>query len=207
MTDSSDYSDSLFHRTPWTRRLLTQPDMVYWTPGARNLKDESEDSLLAETFKTLQTIRSCVCIHARPKDSEDSVEELFFLMHIGSGLNGHPHIMHGGVIATIIDLGISTLWMVNAERAHALAVSKGERRQDEFVGAVTAGLNVQYKKPVSTPGLLLATVRYARREGRKEFMSVEVKQREIKSESEESEETICAIGEGMMILPRPGTKL
>lgn len=67
------------------------------------------------------------------------------LYTFGSGLNAHPDLLHGGVIACILD---STLGNVIG-----YAVPEVVR---EAQGAMfTVQLNVKYEKPVGTPGTVL----------------------------------------------------
>ena len=123
-------------------------------------------------------------------------------MTLGNGINGHPGIMHGGIVATIIDEAMGILQAVNFERDHLRAVGKG-LAQGELVpfgvGTFTAYLNVQFLKPVLTPGALIVTCRYIKRDGRKEWIYAEVKQRMDASEDYDGDEIVCATGEGLMI--------
>lgn len=65
------------------------------------------------------------------------------------GLSGHPKTAHGGVIATLFDEAMS-----HTVESHlsALTPSTDSRERDSIY---TAQLNVRYRKPVYTPGLLV----------------------------------------------------
>lgn len=49
---------------------------------------------------------------------------------------------------------------------------------------------------------MMVTARYEKREGRKEWIVAEVKQREGAGEDDEGVEVVCARGEGLMISPK-----
>ena len=60
------------------------------------------------------------------------------IMELGSGLNGHSNIAHGGFVSTILD---ETMGVVN--------VKLNGRH------TFTAYLNVTFKKPTPTPGIVM----------------------------------------------------
>ena len=123
-------------------------------------------------------------------------------MTIGNGINGHPGIMHGGIVSTIIDEAMGILQMVNYERDHLRAVGKGLAEGELVpygVGTFTAYLNVKFLKPVLTPGALIVTAKYIKRDGRKEWIYAEVKQRMGADEDYDGDEVLCATGEALMI--------
>lgn len=195
-----------FMRIPWTASLLNRPNIVCRQPSSRRFKDSGEDSLIAETLKTPRTLRSCICFYQKPSEGQEKIEEVSTLITLGNGINGHPGTMHGGIVATIIDEGMGILQMANGERDHFLAVAKG-RAEGELppsgYGWYTAELNIKYLKPVLTPGALIVTARYTKRDGRKEWIYAEVKQRVGASEDYDGDEIVCATGEGFFIQPKP----
>ncbi|NXV25069.1 THEM4 thioesterase, partial [Cepphus grylle] len=82
---------------------------------------------------------------------------LLCLVQPGPYLEGHPGLTHGGAIATIIDSTLGTC---------ALAV----------VGpVVTANLSIDYLAPVPLGAVLLVEGRAERLEGRKVFLSCQVR--------------------------------
>lgn len=192
-----DDSTVPFMRIPWTASLLSQPDTVVRVPGSRHYKASTEDSLFAEILKTTRTIQSCVSFYQKPPSDEDKISEVSTLLLIGDGVNGHPRIMHGGIVAAVIDESMGILQNANHERDHIIAVSKGLAHGEtpaESYGSYTAYLNITYRRPVKTPGLLIVTARYVKKEGRKEWISAEVKQ-----EVDNGAEVICAKGEALFI--------
>ena len=191
-----------FLRIPWAASLLNRPNIITRVPGSRKYKASTEDSLFAEILKTPRTIRSCISFYTRPAASQKQVDEVSTLMTLGDGINGHPGTMHGGIVAAILDEAMGILQTVNYERDHIAAVGTG-RAEGELppfgVGSYTRELKVQFLKPVLTPGNLIATARYIKRDGRKEWIYAEIKQRFGADEDYDGDEIICATAEGFFL--------
>lgn len=201
-------SKSPFRRIPWTAALINRPNLVFRVPGSRKYKISGEDSLFAEILKTTRTIRSCISFYKKPTPTDDKIDEVTVLMTIGDGVNGHPATMHGGIIASIIDESMGILQLTNAERDHMCAVAQGKAEGEippsgTGYGWYTAELKIKYLKPVLTPAPLVCTARYTKRDGRKEWIFAEIKQRVGVSEDYDGDEVICATGEGFFIQPKP----
>lgn len=120
-------------------------------------------------------------------------------------MNGHSGIIHGGITATLMDESMGMLQTVNLERER----QSGNVGEEEGggLGSFTAYLNVQYKRPVSTPGAIAVVVKRVRKEGRKEWLSAELKQwsgsdRSRGDGDEEGELVVCATGEALFVTPR-----
>lgn len=113
-------------------------------------------SLTGETWNTDKTITHLITMYrpAAPdrEASEGGGGELRRFYTFGTGLNAHPNLLHGGVIATILDSA-----MGNA--IHQALRPKGS--------TFTVVLNITYKKPVPTPGSVLVRSSVVRVEGRK----------------------------------------
>ncbi|GAB1733506.1 hypothetical protein NU195Hw_g643t1 [Hortaea werneckii] len=226
--------------TPWIRALVTQPNTSIRIPSNRVSKLSTEDSLFAETLQTSRTFPECFIFYRHPAlsasrssslgESDDAeveeecrIQEVHFLVRVGDGLNGHPAILHGGIVAALVDEGMGVLQTVNHERAHALSVQRERRAREERgerggggvsegggdalsslppLGSFTAELKIRYRRPVSTPGEVLCTARYVRREGRKEWIEAVIRQGEVKGGGEGDGMVTCAIGEGLFIEPK-----
>lgn len=207
MTHDVD-TTSPFLRIPWTARLLSQPNILTAIPQSRTPKASTEDSLFAEVLKTSRTLLSCILFY-RNSDLV-GVEEVTALYFVGNGMNGHSGIIHGGITATLMDESMGMLQSVNLERERR-GGNVGE--EEEGLGSFTAYLNVQYKRPVSTPGAIAVVVKRVRKEGRKEWLSAELKQWSGSDSSrgdgdEEGELVVCATGEALFVTPRAvGSKL
>lgn len=68
------------------------------------------------------------------------------------GLSGHPKTAHGGVIATLFDEAMSHLIEAHVSALDPARSSTDPRERDAIY---TAQLDVRYRKPVYTPGLLV----------------------------------------------------
>ncbi|KAK5166312.1 uncharacterized protein LTR77_008573 [Saxophila tyrrhenica] len=178
---------------------------------SRDLKPSGEDSLFADVLKTPRTIRSCLTFYTKPPVAQERIEEVHTLMTIGDGVNGHPRIMHGGIVATIIDEGMGILQSANWERDHMSEVATGRAEGElppEGYSFFTAELKIRYLKPVATQAPLIVSARYVKREGRKEWIVAEVKQRVGADEDYYGDEIVCATGEALFIRPKkPISKL
>jgi len=174
-------------------------------PGSRQPKRDREDSLFAEVLKTPRTIRSCLSFYQKPDEHDGQIDEVSTLMTLGDGMNGHPSILHGGIVASILDEAMGILQTVNHERDHLLRVGKGLAEGElppHGIGAFTVELKVRFRAPVRTPGSLVVTARYVRREGRKEWIYAEVTQHLGPGGDDDGEEVVCATGEALFVQPK-----
>lgn len=197
-------STAFFNSIPWTSRLLAQPNLVIAHPPSRTPKPRTrEDSLIANTLKTSQTIPHCLLFHPRPASAASEITAVSALVSLGEGLNGYPSILHGGITATLIDEICGMLLQVRADRAHMAAVATGHAVGDLSPGveAFTADLNVKFLAPVKTPGVLLLKCRVVREEGRRIVMQARVVQKEGLREELDGRLTDCAVGEAVFITP------
>jgi acyl-coenzyme A thioesterase PaaI-like protein len=99
-----------------------------------------------------------------PEESNDSVSTfqdeqdiVTAVVKLGSGLDGHPGVVHGGILALIIDdvlglgnLALSTMPTLNGG-------TSDETRLAIVEYAVTANLNVNYTAPVPSGSTVLVT--------------------------------------------------
>ncbi|KAF9890174.1 hypothetical protein FE257_006335 [Aspergillus nanangensis] len=95
--------------------------------------------------------------------SSSPPDQIVFVQ-LGTGLNGFTDTVHGGVLASLVDEALSTC--VEAFRQQLA----GEDRAKLY----TANLNVSYRAPVMSPGVVVVKTWLRRREGRKWFMEAEV---------------------------------
>ncbi|NXR52996.1 THEM4 thioesterase, partial [Hippolais icterina] len=75
----------------------------------------------------------------------------------GPFLEGHPGLMHGGAIATLIDTSLGTLALAVAGRV------------------VTANLSIDYMAPVPLRSVLLLEASLRSRQGRKLFLGCDIR--------------------------------
>lgn len=200
----SDTKDP-FLRIPWTRPLVSKPNLIVRVPSSRLSKTTNEDSLFATTLKTPLTLRSCISVYSRPEPNAPSIDSVSTFVTLGSALDGHPGILHGGIVASLIDEAMGILQSVNHERTHLLAVGKGlvdGELPATGLGSFTAYLNVKYLQPVRTSAAVQIVAWYVRREGRKDWIEAEVRQGDVGGEDDFGEVVVCARGEGLFVVPR-----
>ncbi|MCJ1316198.1 hypothetical protein MMC15_001518 [Xylographa vitiligo] len=160
MADSdTEYLQSI----PWCADLLADPDFVVIPTSTRKFKKSTEDALFAKTLKTDDTIRAWLALFRQPAPRATKIEEVYTIVSLGYGLNGYPHVCHGGIVATIMDEVMSTLLSVNKSRNGLSG------------GAVTASLNVNFLKPVWTPQVVLITATFGETKGRKLYLKSTVR--------------------------------
>lgn len=194
-----------FLAIPWTRELLSQPGLTLIHPvRPRVLKESTEDQLFADVFSTPDTLKGVLTFHATPKENATMVEEVSTLFDLGYRLNGYPGVVHGGVVATIIDESMGIFLSRNQERgAFSNGVPQdtdnnpGDRAED-WVDIMTGELKVKFVRPVKSEQVVRVDVRLAKVEGRKFFVESVVK---------DEKGTVLARGEGLWIALKGKPKL
>jgi thioesterase superfamily protein 4 len=192
-----------FEKIPWCAAHISDPE---WSPcptRSREPKVSTEDSFIAEALSTERTVPRCftICkakqIPIPQEEVAQAGDEKKLLIpvvksfwQLENGINGFPGIAHGGLIGTLLDEELGILLSTNTEW--------GRRKSYEDMSSMTAYLNISYKAPLRTPGVVLVTAEVTRQEGRKTFMRAEVI---------DEKGTICAIGEGLYIDISRATKL
>lgn len=153
-----------FKSIPWCLKHLEPPntDLIISKAYSRNRKPDTEDTLFAITINSPSTLSHFILFYPRPSDPRAILPEIKGLITLGSDLDGHPGVCHGGIVATIFDevLGYSA----PASRLTGEGqVAKGA----PVPSYVTAYLNTTYLRPVRTPGTILVVARTVKAEGRK----------------------------------------
>jgi thioesterase superfamily protein 4 len=174
---------SHFASTPWCAKLMADPQLRPIRTPTREPKDpSSEDSLLAHTLATPETIRAWQSYYRPPTASNPAAAataagEICSLLYFGSGLDGHPRVAHGGILSALIDEA-----MAMVAYAH---LPTGKH-------VYTAFIKVGFRRPVETPGaLLLRSWIDERSGGRKMWLRANV---------EDGEGRVCAEGEGLFVV-------
>lgn len=202
-----------FRAIPECAALLSNPQITWSIPYSRKPKRDTEDSLFAETLKTSRNLTNCVVFYPTPTltstlpdpPPQILVPEINVLMTLGDGLNGFPRILHGGIVATLID---ESMGMLQAVNLRILRSSRPESSDIEF-SRFTLDLRIKFVRPVVTPGVVWIVVKNVKLEGRKQWLSAELKQF-LKSPDpsaeggkvEEGEWKVCSTGEGLWVQPR-----
>ncbi|KAF3397869.1 hypothetical protein F1880_005853 [Penicillium rolfsii] len=157
-----------FQSIPWITTLLKDTSFVALTIPSRTEKLSTEDSLFSKTLNSETTLSACLSQYRPPRITTKSTpsslqstatgiiaEELRLFFILGSDLNGYPGILHGGIVATLLDEVTGLLLSLNG---HVGDASTREAK-DAQPGPVTAYLNTQFLRPVPTPGAILVQAR------------------------------------------------
>ena len=149
---------SHFRSIPWINDLHLSDDDFHIVGGnlSRAITQPGNGhSLTGETWNTDKTIAHLITMYRPASPGGEAGEldgELRRFYTFGTGLNAHPNLLHGGVIATILDSAMGNV-------VHQALRPKG--------ATFTVVLNITYKKPVSTPASVLVRSSVVKVEGRK----------------------------------------
>ncbi|KAA8894298.1 HotDog domain-containing protein [Sphaerosporella brunnea] len=132
-----------FTAHPWALALLKSPNVRHRRDWLRCDYSDNTDTLLRRTVAATDSFRAYAAL--TQYHPETGMIENLNLISLGTDLNAHQNLLHGGIVATLLD---------------------------EIVGAAaglgfTAYLNVSFKKPVKTPAVVLLRSRVVKQEGRK----------------------------------------
>ncbi|MCJ1449856.1 hypothetical protein MMC28_000184 [Mycoblastus sanguinarius] len=158
----SDPDKLFFDSIPWCSRLLSDPNYIVVPTRSRQRKESTEDELFAKTFHTQDTIRAGLTLSKKPEAGTSWVNEVCMLLGLEKGVNGYSHVLHGGIVGTIIDETMGLLLVANKD-------------VDASVRGVTAYLNVTYLKPIATPQTVLVVAKFREVKGRKYYVDAEVR--------------------------------
>merc|ERR1711901_15374 len=86
--------------------------------------------------------------------------EVIVTCSMGQGVSGHPNIVHGGATAALLDNSFGYAFF-------AANVGNG----------FTANLNIDYRAPIITGSKIILTTRASKVEGRKVYLSAEIRSR------------------------------
>ncbi|KAI5288074.1 hypothetical protein KEM52_001316 [Ascosphaera acerosa] len=107
--------------------------------------------------------------------SEDGGKSLVSISHLGTAVSGHPGIVHGGLLATMLDEGLARCCFP------ALPNKVG----------VTANLNVDYRRPAPAGSFFVLRATTTKVEGRKAW--VEGRIENLPKEGEEDKEPVVYV--------------
>jgi acyl-coenzyme A thioesterase PaaI-like protein len=160
-SQSSEYADlAHFLSLPWCAAQLTALRVRTWVPPASRVRKPSgEDELFSTTLNTPQTIPAFVLFYDEPPDAKAQVDELKALFALGPGVQGYSNVVHGGIVATLLDEVLGALPVLNARR--------GAFPKEAFM---TRYLNTSFLRPVKTPNTILVTAKIVDFKDRKVFV-------------------------------------
>ena len=99
-----------------------------------------------------------ISCYVKPKSYQDDIEEVHTLLMVGDGVNGHPSVIHGGTVASVLDDAMGILQSANHDWHHSTAAGKTLAKDEALLTKsdyFTAELKIKYLKPVysSTSGM------------------------------------------------------
>ena len=149
---------------PWCKALLAdrslEPVPTYSRVPHGGSTGATENSLLAISLHTSNTIRACMSFIKRSADSHALGSSAHMLFSLGSGINGISGVCHGSIITLMLDEAFGQLMTNFFER-------------DKLI---TAQLVVSFKRPPMAPAVVLCTTWIETEpEGRKTWMGGEVR--------------------------------
>lgn len=152
-----------FKSIPWCLTHLQPPDteLIITSAYSRSRKSNNEDALFSGTINSPSTLSHFILFYPRPSEPQSALPEIKGLITLGSDLDGHPGICHGGIVATIFDEVLG--YAAPASRLSG----EGQDAGKPVPSYVTAYLNTTYLRPVRTPGTILVVARTTKVEGRK----------------------------------------
>ena len=137
-----------FCSVPFAQSTLDDPSFRIYSSSRKVTDNGKGHTLTGRTWNTDSTIRELLSL-SRPSTSDAPLPqpeayraEVRRLYTFGGDLNAHPGLLHGGVIASVLD---STL-------GNAIGVQFPAGALRMF----TVQLNITYKKAVPTPGTVMA---------------------------------------------------
>jgi acyl-coenzyme A thioesterase PaaI-like protein len=155
-----------------TRRWLDDPNYDPIVTAARVAITDREDEFVGRTLQTDETVKNWLALvstvafpppgaPASVKDDRNykrgaQTPEVLMLFNLQSGVNGFRDTAHGGLLCALMDEALAMV--VELYRATASA-----SREELY----TANLNVSFRRPVKTPGVVIAKSWLEKREGRK----------------------------------------
>lgn len=194
-----------FRNHQWANSLLSSEDYTPIPTDSRRAKPSGEDGFFGATIATPSTIPHVLTLQRRtlntplstpptwlPATKQDAAAsgpptpganpaDIIMIYDLGgSGIAGHPSTVHGGVVATLIDEAMSLAVAAHAsapvQTSSGLVDSDTNPRGKTF----TVQLDVRYKKPVTTPQVLVVRARVVARVGRKYWVRAQAVQEDEK---------------------------
>ncbi|KAI5117008.1 hypothetical protein M0805_004393 [Coniferiporia weirii] len=144
--------ESQLQSLPFLAALRASPASDEWyetRPYTALPPERLVHSLTAGALRAPGRLALAPLVRARRDESEAVV-----ILHFGSGLCGHEGIVHGGLVATVLDESLGRLAIMNTPEKVA----------------VTATLSVHYKAPTRADQFVVIRTRLVERKGRKAYV-------------------------------------
>jgi acyl-coenzyme A thioesterase PaaI-like protein len=157
---------NFFKATPWASRWLEDGRYKTIATTSRMPKANGEDDYFAITLGTASTIPHWLLLASKALFSSNDASrrskpgpeqpDVLLLANLEKGVNGFRDITHGGVLMSLLDEVISTCVEI-----HRRTLTAGK----EIL--FTANLNIDFRRPVYTPGPAMVKAWLEGRDGRK----------------------------------------
>jgi acyl-coenzyme A thioesterase PaaI-like protein len=178
--DKSDDTSALpqershFDQIPWCATLLSGPGITTFIPPSRNVKDHLHDQFFGRILNSPTVIPACVSFYklsppSSPTERDEIVVECSTLFALSHGVNGYPGVAHGGVVAALLDEAMGILIELN--------IGLGKENVNPVFGMdpFTATMELRFRRPVVTPGVVLGSARIKEIKGRKIQITATIK--------------------------------
>ncbi|PHH78087.1 hypothetical protein CDD82_3216 [Ophiocordyceps australis] len=164
---------------PLVAQLRSRPDLTESRPHLKMPASYRRQSLTANALAGPRRVP--VPAIAWTQANGQSVA---LIVYAGPELCGHPGLLHGGFLATLLDEGLA--WCCFAALPHGIGV--------------TARLAIDYRKPAPAGSLLLLRGETVKVEGRKAWVKGRVEL--LDEEGEKKEPVVVAEAEALYVSPR-----
>lgn len=164
-----------FESTPAFSKLFSDPALE--ALGSIGCDPSSTyNTFFGKTLSTDDAIIAWQSFRRIRKPGANQKAGVICVLSMGTGLNSHPDICHGGFVSVLLDVALG---------------AAAEEEKPPGKSAMTAYLNVNYKKPVRTPCKILCRGVVKRKEGKKMWAEGSV---------EDHKGEILASAEGLFIV-------
>lgn len=120
-----------------------------------------------------RTISTYLSFYQTLTTANQPIEEIHSLLSLNDGVNGYPHVSHGGVVTITLDEVMGLLLHPNKDRE--AKVSRKEERVPLIVSIVTAEWDVRYMNLILTPQTVWAILKFSKIDGRRIWLEGIVK--------------------------------
>lgn len=187
---------------PWCATLLNDPNWSIIPTTSRIQKPDHEDEFFSRTLATTETISAFVTqIRRRAQRVErqssvtapgssgwqPTIIEARALFALSTGVNGYPNIAHGGFVASLLDEIMGILITTNKDEYEETGT---DEQNPQRLTTVTAELNIKYRRPVFTGGVVVA---------RAWFDEIQGTRFRLQATIEDSEGRVLSEGAGLFV--------
>ncbi|KAG7149578.1 Verlamelin biosynthesis protein B like [Verticillium longisporum] len=207
-----------FKSFPWFDALTKEPGFVSFTPVSRSNgtygdNEPPRNQILRQTFNNSDTIPHCTGFYLKEGTSphadghgtkpsaidksptkRPSILSCSVVYDLRAGLSGFNHgHLQGGLVAVLMDDAMTSLTVLNGKtqtRSHGERELPAEILDLRNRRAATAYINVQFRKPIVTPQVVIVTASFVSTERRKLILRASIK---------DEKGDICATGDSLII--------